>query len=412
MGSMNLAAPTATTEQVETQIHGPRRVLSVDMLRGLTVAFMILVNDPGDWNHVFRQLDHSEWNGWTATDLVFPTFLFLMGTAMVFSLASRVAKGNCRGTLAGHIFARGGRLELLALAMAYFPRMSWGTLRFYGVLPRIALCYVLAGLVLLVTRRLRWLALICAVLLIGYWILLCKLPVPGYGMPGRDVPLLDPVRNTVSYVDRAIVAWTQTWLHTGSLYRRVRDPEGILSTFPAVASTLLGAMAGVWMRRIGHGQIGWTRMRSVLFGCGAAAFVAGEAWTRTFPANKNLWTSSFVLITGGIAAMLLSLCSLLVDDRRDPWPAWLRIVSWPWFVFGANAIAAFVFSEALVKILIFFHWRDASGAPHTLLSWPYQTLFAWHGSNQWTSLAFAISYVGLCLLPNWWLWHRRVFLKI
>ena len=403
---------TTTTAEVEKHIHGPSRVLSVDMLRGLAIAFMILVNDPGDWNHVFHPLDHAEWNGWTLTDLVFPSFLFCMGAAMVFSLALRVARGNCKGTLAGHIFARGARLEILALAMAFLPAMNWATLRYFGVLPRIAITYVLAGLVLLLTRKLRWLAVISAVLLVGYYVMLCRVPVPGYGMPGRDVPLMDPFRNVASYVDRAVVAWTQTYLHTGAMYRRVRDPEGVLSTIPAVVSVLLGAMAGLWMRRVGHGHISWERMRAVLFACGLACFAAGEVWSRWMPVNKNLWTSSFVLVTAGIAAMLLSLCSLLVDGRSGIWPAWLRVITWPWFVFGANAIAAFVFSEALVKVLIYFRWYDAEGAPHTLLSAWYRGVFVHGQSTVWTSLAFAVAYVALCFLPNWALWHKRVFLKI
>lgn len=410
MGCM--ATLAQTTAAVEKHMHGPARVLSVDMLRGLTIAFMILVNDPGDWTHVFGPLNHAEWSGWTLTDLVFPTFLFVMGAAMVFSLATRAARGNCRGTLAGHIFARGARLEILALAMAFFPAMHWTSLRFFGVLPRIAITYVLAGLVLLVTRRMRWLALISAALLVLYYVLLCRMAVPGYGMPGRDVPLMDPFKNMASYIDRAVVAWTQTYLHTGALYRRVRDPEGLLSTIPAVVSVLLGAMTGLWMRRVGHGHISWERMRAVLFACGAAAFAAGEVWSRWMPINKNLWTSSFVLLTAGIAAMLLSVCSLLVDGRTGVWPAWLRVITWPWFVFGANAIAAFVFSEALVKVLLYFHWYDAEGSSHTLLSSFYRGVFVHGQSTVWTSLTYAVVYVVICLLPNWALWHKRVFLKI
>ena len=411
-----------TTEEIERQEvshhgKGPSRVLSVDMLRGVTVALMILVNDPGDWEHLFRQLDHAEWNGWTLTDLVFPAFLFLMGASMVFSLASRAAKGNCRKTLAGHIFSRGGRVFLLAIVMTYLPNMHWGTLRYFGVLSRIAVCYVLAGLLLLMTRRLRWLALMVAGLVVGYWVLLRFVPVPGYGVPTRDIPLLDPVRNWTSYVDRAVVAWTQTWLHTGRLYKHVRDPEGLLSTLPAVASVLLGAMAGVWMRRVGRdpetaGRVSLRTMRLGLLGTGFALFAAGEVWSRWLPVNKNLWTSSFVLLTAGIAAMALAACSWMVDARRGRWPMWLRVTTWPWFVFGANAIAAFVFSEAVVKIMIFFHWSDADGDVHSLWSAVYETVFARHGSTVWTSLTFAVVFTMFCFLPNWWMWHRRVFLKI
>src|ERR1700751_118822 len=146
----------ATAERMGVK---PQRVLLVDVLRGLTIALMILVNDPGDWKHVFGQLEHAEWNGWTLTDLVFPTFLFLVGASIVFSMSARVAQGNCKATLTGRIFARTGKILLLYLIGAYFPRMNWGGLRLYGVLTRIAVCYLIAALILLATRRVRWLVL-------------------------------------------------------------------------------------------------------------------------------------------------------------------------------------------------------------------------------------------------------------
>jgi predicted acyltransferase len=406
-----------TIEEIEKQEvthHGqrPSRVLSVDLLRGIAVAFMILVNDPGDWGHVYHPLNHAAWNGWTLTDLVFPAFLFLMGASMVFSLAARVAKGNCTGSLAAHLFARGGRILLLGLVLAYFPEMHWHTLRYFGVLQRIALCYVLVGLVLLMTRRLRWLAAVVAAILITYWALLRFVPVPQFGVPGRDVPLWDQTANLTAWLDRATVAFTQRWLHMGALFEHNRDPEGVLSTLPAVASTLLGAMAGVWMRRVGHGRIRVQTMRVGLLAAGAASVVLGEIWSLWFPVNKNLWTSSFVLLTAGWTAVALAGCSWLVDARRGRWPGWLSAVTWPWFVFGANAIVAFAFSEAFVDVMLMLHTVDVDGYPHTFWSLIYQHLFAWRGSTDLTSLAFACAFVVFCFLPNWWLWSRRVFLKI
>lgn len=403
-------------EQVEKEIgekqHRPARVLSVDLLRGIVVAFMILVNDPGDWDHVFRQLDHTEWNGLTLTDLVFPWFLFLMGASLVFSLASRAAKGNCRKTMAAHIFSRGGRLALLAFAMVYLPRMHWTTMRYFGVLPRIAVCFTLAGLLLLITRRLRWLAVMVAGLLALYWVLLRWVPVPGYGMPGRDVLLLDPAGNLASYVDRAAVAWTQGWLHTGALYKGVRDPEGVLSTLPSVATVLMGSMAGVWMRHVGQGRVTVMRMRSVLGGMGLAAVVLAALLQHWMPINKNLWTPTFALVTAGSAATALSVCSLLVDARKGEWPQWLRAITWPWFVFGSNAIAAFVFSEAFVKIALYLRHIDDYGDVHTVWEWLYLHSFGATRSTAWTSLGFAAAFTVLCFLPNWYLWRRRIFLKI
>ncbi len=386
----------------------PRRLLSVDVLRGLTVALMLLVNDPGDWKHLFGQLDHAEWNGWTLTDLVFPWFLTLMGASLVFSIEARRARGDCRKTLTGHVFARGAKIFLLGVLLAYLPRMHWSTLRIWGVLQRIALCYVGAGLVVIFTRRLRWLGLIVSVVLVGYWVLLRWVPVPGLGLPGRDIAFMDTTQNLVSWVDRGVSHWMLRWLHTGTLYRKVRDPEGLLSTLPAIASALLGAMAGVWMRRERVG-----RMQTVLALAGAAAFFAGEVWARWFPVNKNLWTSSYVLVAGGLCCVLLAACSWWMD--REPmkaWPRGLRWASWPWLVFGSNPIAAFVFSAVAVKTMLYFRVADADGDRHTLWALSYDTVFARHGSNEWTSLAFAVSFVVFCFLPNWWLWRKKVFLRV
>jgi predicted acyltransferase len=390
----------------------------VDLLRGLTIALMILVNDPGDWGHVFAPLDHAPWNGWTLTDLVFPTFLFLVGASMIFSLDSRAKKGDCRKTLSGHVILRAIKILLLQFVLVFFPRMHWTTLRLYGVLPRIALCYLLAGLILIATMKLRYrvsmLIGIIAILIIGYWILLRWVPVPGAGIPGRDIPFMDQNLNLTSWVDRGAMAWTQRWLHTGTLYLKGRDPEGLLSTLPAVASTLLGALAGLWMRRPA-GARGSNELRIMQFSLGVAGLLgvlAGEIWSWWFPMNKNLWTSSYVLLAAGWAALALAALSWLVDRRPEPWPRWLRVITWPWFVFGSNAIAAFTCSVILVKGCLYFEIADADGAAHTLWSLLYTNVFARSHSTEWTSLAFAIGVVVICFLPNWWLWHKKWFLKI
>jgi predicted acyltransferase len=415
---MSTTTVPITAPDTERSITGPPRVLSVDLLRGLTIAFMILVNDPGDWDHVFAPLDHAPWNGWTLTDLVFPTFLFLIGASIIFSLDARAKKGDCRKTLSGHIFLRAAKILLLQYVLVFFPRMHWHTMRLYGVLPRIALCYLLAGLVLVAAmklqHRVRAITATIAVLLIGYWILLRWIPVPGLGLPGRDIPFMDPTLNLTSWLDRHAMLWTQHWLHTGSLYLKTRDPEGLLSTLPAVASTLLGALAGLWMRQP-KGQRGTSsllRMQLTLAAAGLLSLLAGELWSLWFPINKNLWTSSYVLLAAGWAALALAALSWLVDRRGEPWPRWLRIVTWPWFVFGSNAIAAFTVSVILVKGCLYFRLADADGDFHTLWALFYTNVFARYESTEWTSLAFAITIVLLCFLPNWWLWHKKIFLKI
>jgi predicted acyltransferase len=403
---------TVARPQESRTVDAPGRVLSVDVLRGITIAFMILVNDPGDWDHVFQQLDHAEWNGWTLTDMVFPTFLFLVGASLVFSFASRVAKGNCRKTLTGHLFLRTGKILALQFVLVFFPRMHWARLRFYGVLPRIALCYLLAGLVLLAVMKMRHrvaaIVGVIAVLLAGYWVLLRWVPVPGLGMPVRDFPLLDMDRNLTSWIDRGVVHWTHQWLHTGSLYMKTRDPEGLLSTLPAVASTLLGSLTGLWMRRPGSRG----RMQLWLGVAGVLAMGAGTVWSWWFPINKNLWTSSYVLLAAGFAALALAALSVLVDGRAEPWPRWLRVVTWPWLVYGSNAIFAFTFSAVIVKGMLYFKVMGNDGDLHSWWEVVYDRVFARVDSTKWTSLAFALAFVVVCFLPNWWLWRKKWFLKI
>jgi len=414
-----LPANAPAPELTERTITGPPRVLSVDILRGLTIAFMILVNDPGDWDHVFAPLDHAPWNGWTLTDLVFPTFLFLVGASIIFSLDARAAKGNCRKTLSGHVILRCCKILLLQYILVFFPYMHWHTMRLYGVLPRIALCYLLAGLILIATSKLKFrvpvLIGIVATLLIGYWALLRFVPVPGVGLPVRDIPFMDQTQNLTSWLDRAAMAFTQHWFHTGRLYLATRDPEGLLSTLPAVATTLLGSLTGLWMRQT-HGPRGSSalrRMQLTLAATGILGVLAGALWSPYFPINKNLWTSSYVLLAAGWAALALALLSLLVDRRPEPWPRWLQISTWPWFVFGSNAIAAFTVSVLVVKTGLYFkHTNSVTGIKTSLWGLYYQHLFARHASTNWTSLAFALSIVLICFLPNLFLWRRKIFLKI
>jgi predicted acyltransferase len=196
----------------------------------LTIAFMILVNDPGDWAQIFKPLDHAEWNGWTMTDLVFPTFLFLVGASLIFSLESRVAKGNCWKTMSGQVLWRTMKILVLQFVLVFFPRMHWHRMRLYGVLPRIALCYLFAGLILIAVIRSRArvpiIVSIVIALLLGYWILLRWVPIPGAGMPERDFPLLDPVQNLTAWLDRLSLQATQHWIGTGALYRKTSDPSG------------------------------------------------------------------------------------------------------------------------------------------------------------------------------------------
>ena len=272
----------------------PTRITSIDALRGLTIAFMILVNDPGDWAHTYAQLDHARWNGWTLTDLVFPSFLFLVGCSIVFSTTARLARGATRTHIALTMFRRALYIFLIKMFITIFPAFHNLThLRLFGVLTRIALCFLAAGLIFLYVRSARALAAITVAILLGYWLLMRFVPVPGLGHPVHDFPLLDQDRNLAAFIDRAFNAWCQRWLHTGVLYERTRDPEGLLSTLPSIATTLIGVLAGLWLTRTNSGpyRITQTQCRNGLLLAGILCFSAGELWNLTFPINKNLWTS-------------------------------------------------------------------------------------------------------------------------
>jgi predicted acyltransferase len=429
------AQPSATAT-------APSRVLSVDVLRGLTIALMILVNDPGDWSHTYRQLDHAPWNGFTLTDFVFPNFLFLVGASIIFSLRSRIARGDSKKTLALHILRRAFLIFAIDIFLTAFPYFHYTHLRLYGVLTRIALCYLAAGLICLATQRARTLLAITAALLIGYWALLRFVPIPGIGTPTHDIPLLDPNNNLTAWLDRAITAFTQRTLHTGTLYEHTRDPEGLLSTFPAIATTLIGSITGLWLHRVSSGTpdekdassrpersgvegpphfaqaasaITPARCLRGLIGWAQLSVVAAIAWNLYLPINKNLWTSSYVLFSAGGSLLVLALCYWLIDIRRLNDTRIGKALLWPWLVFGSNAITAFVLSNLIVKIMLSIKVPDSfstTGKPVTAWFWTYTHLFARHGSNEVTSLTFALAFVAICLIPNWLLWRKRIFLKV
>ncbi len=381
---------------------------------------MVLVNDPGDWAHTYSQLDHAKWNGWTLTDLVFPSFLFIVGASIILSLASRVARGESRRELAGHIVRRSATIFALAMTLNLIPYFRFTHLRLYGVLPRIALCYLCAGLICLATQRARNLLAIAGVLLVGYWALMRFVPVSGFGLPVRDMPLLDQDRNLAAWIDRGVIGFLQRTIHTGVLYEKTRDPEGLLSTIPAIATTLLGAVAALWLRCTGATREGDAYIPTKaqcamgLLLAGMLGVGMGLLWNLWFPINKNLWTSSYVLLAAGLSLIGLAGCYWLIDMKRfqETWVG--RWLVWPWLVFGSNAIVAFTTSVVLVKALLYFKTSNmgANGKPLSVWSWTYAHWFARGNSTNLSSLAFALCFVLLCFIPNWLLWRKKIFVKI
>jgi predicted acyltransferase len=383
--------------------------MSLDVFRGLTVFLMILVNSSGPGS--FAQLQHSDWNGWTLTDLVFPFFLFITGVSLAFSLASRLNRQASHGPscaapreampgnssrlrLLPHIVRRSAIIFALGLAINGFPYYHLASWRIAGVLQRIALCYLAASVLYLWTgARTRW--AIIAALLTGYWLLMRFVPVPGFGIPTVTIPLLDPDCNLAAWLDRKVMM--------GRLYERVRDPEGILSTFPAIANTLFGIAAGEWIRELRTDSAKLLR-RLVAVGLGCCA--AGELWSLVLPINKKLWTSSYVLLSSGLAMLALAGCYWLLDARKQR-GRWTIVP----LVFGTNCIFAYAFSEfaAIAAVAFKFHLHGSMVGLKDAFNW---FTFDNIAQPQWAALGYALFYVGFCWFFSWLLYRRGIFLKI
>ena len=327
-----------------------------------------------------------------------------------------------RARLAQRIVRRAATIFLIDLFIAAWPLFHLSHLRIYGVLTRIALCYLVVALLCLLTQRVRTLLLTAVALLVGYWILLRFVPVPGFGVPTHDIPLLDPDRNLVAFLDRGVSAFLQRTLHTGVLYERTRDPEGLLSTLPALATTLLGAVTALWLRRVETvpelrtpRSISPAACLRGLLVASVSCLLLGRLWNPFFPINKKLWTSSYVLFAAGLSLLGLALCYWVVDVLRLQHRSHAaRVALWPWLVFGSNAITAYAFAELLVETLASIHVQDSftPGRPATAISWIYNHVFARGHSTANTSLAYALVYVLVCFLPNLFLWRKRIFLKV
>jgi predicted acyltransferase len=376
------------------------RLTSLDLFRGVTIAAMILVNNPGN-DHAYWPLEHAKWNGWTPTDLVFPFFLFIVGVSMVFSFQSRLDKsrlgrGDSRTLLLFHAFRRGATIFAIGLAMNYSLVLAGSSrfpgLRIPGVLQRIGVCYIAASVLFLYVRP-RTRAVIVAVLLIGYWILMRFVPVPGFGLPGRDIPFLDPNTNLAAYLDRRFLT---------TLWDKTRDPEGLLSTLPAIATALLGIFTGEWLRSERTPQ---SKARGMLL-FGLTGLILGRTWGVWFPINKNLWTSSFVLFTAGLALVSLALCYWAVDIKR--WGgSWTK----PFLIFGRNAIIAYTIAW-LFEVLLYGFGVRRDGVNISAHEYIFDRLFAPLGSPSFASLLFSLAVVLLCLLPIWLMDRKKIFLKI
>lgn len=430
------------------------RLVSLDVFRGMTIAGMVLVNNPGTWSAIYGPLKHAEWHGITPTDYVFPFFLFIVGVAIPIALGKRIAAGITRDVYY-KIFTRSLLIFALGLVMSAIPFFNFAetsipyaikilvvlgysaalffylwdrtkvalivagvtagivtgfwlagyvvvpynisTMRIPGVLQRIAVCYLIASLIYLHTSW-RQQAVIGAVLLIGYWVLMTVIPVPGCDITTID----DKACNLAAWLDRTILTEAHIW-RSGKVF----DPEGILSTIPAVVTTLTGVLTRTWLTR--KSATGEAREKvetaAGMFFAGTIALAVGWTWSLVFPLNKSLWTSSYVVYTTGLALLTLAACYWLIDIKQMKW--WTK----PFVIFGVNALALFVFSGIFARLLGMVRIVGAE-KEITLQQWIFQNLFLSWASPINASLASAVTFILFWLFLMWLLYRKNIYIKV
>ena len=392
-------APAAYDASVVTPPARRERLIALDVFRGLTIAGMLLVNNPGTWSAIYPPLRHAPWHGWTPTDLIFPFFLFIVGITTHLSLAARRARGDDEGMLMRQVLRRGGLIILFGLLLSGFPFIpkygfDLSTMRIPGVLQRIGVAYIAAALLTLRTSTRTQIGIVTA-LLLGYWAVMTLIPVPGTGAVGA-VALATP--------DASLAAWLDRTLLGNHLWRvsKTWDPEGILSTVPAIATAMLGVFAGRW---IASPRPLMERLAG-LFAVGSIAMVVGLMWNWAFPINKNLWTSSYVLFTAGMAGVAIATCIWLIDVQR--------ITGWtkPFVIFGMNPILAFVGSGMMARLMASIIKVQRDGETVSLQRAIYEPAFASWLAPMNASLLYAVSFVLFWFVILWALHRKGVFLKV
>jgi len=399
------AAPTAGR---------PERLVSLDVFRGMTVAGMLLVNNPGTWSAIYPPLEHAAWNGWTATDLIFPFFLFIVGITTELSLRARRARGDDDRAILRQMLRRGALIFLFGFLLSGFPFFTWPPAlpeasffervvdriehwRVMGVLQRIGLAYLLGGLLTLRTTLRQQFAILIA-LLIGYWALMTLVPVPDTGVAGRFV-LDQPDQLLSAWLDRTILGTNHLWIGA-----KTWDPEGLLSTVPAVGTMLLGTFAGRWIARQ---ERTLTDRLAGLFAVGALTMMLGLVWHWVFPINKSIWSSSYVLFTAGMGAVSLATCMWIIDVMQ------VRRWTFPFVVYGTNPMLAFLGSGLMARMISsIWTWEAAAGGRISAQGFVFNSLYASWLPLREASFAYALSFVALWFLMLWGAWKRGFVLKV
>ena len=425
------------------------RLVSLDVFRGMTIAGMVLVNNPGTWSAIYSPLQHAPWHGITPTDYIFPFFLFIVGIAIPIALGKRIKEGITSQVYL-KIIQRAAIIFGLGLLMAAFPLVNltesnipmvvkllamlglmaavyfwlvdksrealgalvftsvlllgfylanyslvfnnFATLRIPGVLQRIAVCYLITSLIFLHTNW-KQMTIISICLLLLYWLLMTVIPVPGCEITTID----DKACNLAAYLDRLILTEAHIWKSA-----KVYDPEGILSTLPAIVTTISGVLTGMWLKT----ERSDTEKAGGMFFFGVVLCAVGWCWNFFFPFNKSLWTSSYVVYTSGLALCFLGFCFWLIDIKG--YKKWAQ----PFVIFGMNALALFVFSGLFARVLSIIKVGELDGKPLSLQQWIFNEIFLSIAAPINASLTFAVSFILFWLFLMWILYRKQIYIKV
>ena len=359
------------------------RLISLDAFRGFTIAAMIMVNYPGSWSYVFKPLLHVEWHGLTPTDLIFPFFIFIVGVSITLAYTKRLNNQTPKGPMYRKIIIRSVKIFAVGLLLWLFPKFDFETIRYAGVLQRIALVF-LACAVLFLSTKWKIQAIIALAILIVYWLTMVLIPIPG-----QEKALLEPGLN--------LAAWIDSKLLPGYMWQKTWDPEGLLSTIPAIATGISGMLAGhlILSNKSNEQKV------IQLFSFGFLAFILGYWWNYIFPINKNIWTSSFVLVTSGLAAMVLAVSIYFVDMKKRT-----RFTK-PGIIFGSNAITVYVLAD--VWSLLFYNLKIGENS----LNLHFLGIFEAAGwSMKFGSFLYSLLFICFNFIPAWILYKKKIFIKL